>query len=169
MKLKNYNLKEGNHFIAMEYYALILNRTFLILITDEYLIGLKVNGIVSVETNYGNPITKKITNSLAITDDLENPYSYAKDKYLNRLVEKDIFSNEILKDSSCNFRIKMKEIKRVFYAKTKKWGMGPYPHNGKVYIQLKKKREFMILGNQSGEKIEKWINNYAQSSRRLRP
>lgn len=49
MKFKDFVLKEGNHFVAMEYYNLILNRTYLCLLTEDYLIGLKVNGIVGVE------------------------------------------------------------------------------------------------------------------------
>ena len=158
MKLKDFELKKGNHFIAMEYYGLILNRTFLVLITENELIGLKVNGIVSVEVNGGNPITQKITNTMAITDNLENPYSYAKSSFLNRLAEKDIFSETILKDSFVNFKIPKSEINEVIYNKKKKWGMGPYPHDGKVYVKTKsKKREFIIMGNQSGENIKNWI------------
>ena len=158
LKLSDFELKEGNHFIAMQYYGLILNRTFLVLITDDYLIALKVNGIVSVEVNHGNPITRKITNSLAIKDDLENPYSYAKNSFLNRLADKDIYSEDILKDSSCNFRIPKSDILEVLYDKKKKWGMGSYPHDGKVFIKTNNKKiEFIILGQQSGEKIKNWI------------
>lgn len=37
--------------------------------------------------------------------------------------------------------------------------MGSYPHDGKVHVktQAGKKREFIILGNQSGEAIKAWI------------
>jgi hypothetical protein len=160
LKLSDFELKEGNHFIAMQYYGLILNRTFLVLITEEYLIALKVNGIVSVEVNHGNPITRKITNSLAITDDLENPYSYAKNSFLNRLAEKDIYGEDIIEDCSCNFKIPKSDITEVYYDKKKKWGMGPYPHDGKVYIKTRNKNiEFIILGNQSGKKVKNWIEN----------
>ena len=43
--------------------------------------------------------------------------------------------------------------------KEKKWGMGYYPHDGKVYVKTKngKKKEFIILGSQSGKEIENWI------------
>ena len=158
MKLKDFKLKEGNHFIAMEYYGLILNRTFLVLITKNELIGLKVNGIVSVKVNTGNPLTQEITKILAITNDLENPYSYAKSSFLNRLSEKDIYSQEILKDSSANFKISKTEIIEVTYDKKKKWGIGPYPHDGKVYVKTKKKKtELIIMGKQSCEKIKNWI------------
>ena len=150
LKLLDFKLIEGNHFIAMQYYGLLLNRTFLVLITDNYLIALKVNGFVSVEVNNGNPITRSITQSLAITNDLENPYAYAKDKFLIRLAEEDIYSEEILKVSSCNFRISKHDILEVFYDRKKKWGMGPYPHDGKVHVKTNNKKiEFIILGQQS--------------------
>jgi hypothetical protein len=37
--------------------------------------------------------------------------------------------------------------------------MGEYPHDGKVYVTTKdgKRREFIILGNQSGESIKKFF------------
>jgi len=42
--------------------------------------------------------------------------------------------------------------------------MGYYPHDGKVYLKIenKGKREFIILGSQSGEEVKKWIegSNY---------
>jgi len=87
MKLKDYELKEGNHFIAMQYHTLLLNRTFLILITDENLIGLKVNGMVSVEGG-GDPLTRSMTKKMAILDDLDNPYSYMKSEYLRKSIAK---------------------------------------------------------------------------------
>jgi hypothetical protein len=50
MKFKDFELKDNNHFIAMQYYRLILNRTFLVLLTKDLVIGIKVNGLVSVES-----------------------------------------------------------------------------------------------------------------------
>lgn len=158
MKFKDFKFKEGNHFVAMEYYGLILNRTFLILVTNEYLIGLKVNGVVSAEGG-GDPITSAITSSMAITNDLENPYSYIKSKYLSKLENLDIFSDDILQISGANFKIKRSHITQTIYDRRKKWGMGPYPHDGKVYVKTidSKKREFIILGAQSGAEIESWL------------
>ncbi len=158
MKLKDYELKEGNHFVAMEYYNLIMNRTFLILISDEYLIGLKVNGLISVEGG-GDPLTRSITKNMAIQDDLQNPYSYMKSSYLRKVENLNIYGEDILKTEKTNFKINRNEIKNVTYDKRKKWGMGYYPHDGKVYVKTKngKKKEFIILGSQSGKEIENWI------------
>ena len=45
MKLKDIELTDKNHFIAMEYYYLILNRTFLVIKTKGFLIGIEGNGL----------------------------------------------------------------------------------------------------------------------------
>lgn len=145
MNLRTYLLNKCDHFVAMEYFGLVLNRTYLVLVTDRFLIGLKVNGLVSVEGG-GDPVTILITGSLAIRNDLNNPYSYIRHKYLKKLESLDINSDEILKVSSSSFRISRKDIVDVYYDKRKKWGMGHYPHDGKVHLKTKdnKKREFII-------------------------
>ncbi|AFM05447.1 hypothetical protein Fleli_3107 [Bernardetia litoralis DSM 6794] len=159
MKLKNYKLKNENHFVAMEYYNLIMNRTFLVLILEDYLIGMKVNGLVSVENN-NDAITSAITRSMSIQGDLENPYSYMKNSYLRKIENLDIYGAEILKIERANFKINRNEIESATYDERQKWGMGYYPHDGKVYIKMKngKKKEFIIVGSQSGKEIENWIN-----------
>ncbi len=50
MTITEFEFTPDNHFVAMEYYGLVLNRTFLVLITDQELIGIKVHGLVGVET-----------------------------------------------------------------------------------------------------------------------
>lgn len=166
MKFEEFELTEDNHFIAMQYYGLILNRTFLVLITDEAIIGFKVNGLVSIESKGGSGIsgliTKKIVDTMTIGGNLMNPYSYIKHKYLNKLHGLELSDENILKQNNSNFVIKKSDIKAAYYDLTKKWGMGYYPHDGKVYIELEKgkKREFIILGSQSGQKIaNKILNN----------
>ncbi len=155
---KEYELKKGNHFIAMEYYNLIMNRTFLVLILDEYLIGLKVNGLVSVEGG-GDPLIESISKKMAIQDDLDNPYSYIKSSYLRKIENLNIYGEEILKAEKSNFKIHYSQIDRVSFDKTKKWGMGYYPHDGKVYVKWENRntKEFIILGSQSGEEIKNWM------------
>ena len=158
MKLRDYELKEENHFVAMEYYNLIMNRTFLVLILEDYLIGLKVNGLVSSEGG-GDPITRAVTKKMSIQDDLENPYSYVKSKYFRKMENLDILGPEILSTEKSNFKISREKIESVTYDKRRKWGMGHYPHDGKVYVKTKngRKREFIILGSQSGEGIKERV------------
>jgi hypothetical protein len=154
MTLKDFQFNSNNHFVAMEYYRLILNRTFVVLITGEYLIGVQANGLVSIETNH-DPLLNATIGSLAIRGDLTNPYSYIKSKYFRKIENEDLTGPGLLSRNKINFRINRKEIKRVDYDSSKKWGMGYYPHDGKVYVETfdGKKREFIILGNQSGSDI----------------
>ncbi|MFP5043058.1 hypothetical protein [Parasediminibacterium sp. JCM 36343] len=158
MKLKDLELTDNNHFVAMEYYYLILNRTFLVLKTKGYLIGIQGNGLISVEGGK-DILTRQITSNMAIKGDLTNPYSYLKNKFLEKIVDLDLLDGSILNANKINFIIKTSDIKSAVYNSSKKFGMGPYPHDGRVTIETydNKKREFIILGNQSGENIANFI------------
>lgn len=158
MTLKDFDFREDNHFVAMEYYALILNRTFLVLITKDGLIGLKANGMVSAEG--GEDIfTMKASRRFAIRGIPEDPYSYLQAKYLKPMENIDLSDPRILSEHKENFIVHKSDIRNVFHDPRKKWGMGYYPHDGKVYVETisNKKREFIILGNQSGQRIVKLI------------
>ena len=154
MKFKDFELNDVNHFVAMQYYGLILNRTFLVLLTKDFLIGIKVNGLVSVEGG-GSILTQELSKTMAVKGDLQNPYSYIKSKYINKAQNLDLLDGSILKQDKSNFFIRRVNIKNAYYDPKKKWGMGYYPHDGKVYIVTNdgKKKELIILGNQSGHQI----------------
>jgi hypothetical protein len=158
MKFKDVELTPNNHFIALEYYGLILNRTFLVILTNDRLIGLIASGLLSVEGE--GFVGKLVTQQMAVQVDLNNPHSYLKSKYLQKYTEEDLHSESILKKYSANFAIYLKDIQEVYHDPKKKWGMGYYPHDGKVYVKYgnNKKREFIILGDQSGKKIANLIN-----------
>jgi len=158
MTLKDLVLTDDNHFVAMEYYKLILNRTFLILLTKDSLIGIQGNGVISVEGGK-DPFTKQITKSLAVRGDLTNPYSYLKEKYIHEIENENLLDQSFLLKNKTNFIVTRKDIKNARYDPKKKWGMGHYPHDGKVYIETadNKKREFIILGDQSGQRIANLI------------
>ena len=152
MKIGEFKFTPDNHFVAMEYYSLILNRTFLILLTDKELIGIKVHGPIGVESS--DAIVNLLP--LAIDGDLQNPYSYISTRYVDRIKDTDLNSNDFLKVNDSNFRINKSDIIDTEYDKKKKWGMGYYPHDGKVYVKTRdyKRREFIILGSQSGQEIK---------------
>lgn len=158
MKLKELVLTEHNHFVAMEYYYLILNRTYLVIKTSGYLIGIQANGMVSVEGGK-DILTRQVTAAMAVKGDLNNPYSYIKNSYLQKVWELDLLDGSILQAGKANFIIKQSDIQSAVYNPAKKFGMGPYPHDGRVTIETfeQQKREFIILGNQSGEHIAQLI------------
>lgn len=158
MKLKDIELNATNHFVAMEYYYLILNRTFLVIKTKDYLIGIQGNGLVSVEGGK-DFLTRQITSSMVIKGDLTNPHSYLKNKYLEKIAGLDLLDGSIVAANKTNFLIKLSDIQSAVYNPAKKFGMGPYPHDGRVTIETydNNKREFIILGNQSGKNIANFI------------
>ena len=158
MKLKDVELTDKNHFVAMEYYFLILNRTFLVVKTKGYLVGIQGNGLISVEGG-NNFIAREIASTMAVKGNLTNPYSYLKNSYLEKIENVDLLDGSILGVNKNNFLLKISDVKSVQHNPSKKWGMGPYPHDGRVTIETLKneKKEFIILGNQSGQNIANWI------------
>lgn len=158
MKFKDFELRNDNHFVAMQYYGLILNRTFLVLLTKDLIIGIKANGLISVEAE-GNALAAELLKNMVVSGNLENPYSYIRPQYIEKVKDCDLFDKSILKQNKANFILPRTEVKNAYYDARKKWGMGYYPHDGKVYLETMdgKKREFIILGNQSGQKIANMI------------
>ncbi len=127
-------------FVAMEYYALILNRTYLISIKDDALCGVVCRGLTSTEGG-DDLITQIATRKMAVHGDLNDPKSY-------------ISAERIKRPSGANFSIPLSGISAVTHDPRKKWGMGHYPHDGRVFVEAEgRKREFIILGNQSGKEI----------------
>jgi hypothetical protein len=154
MKISEFEFTPHNHFVAMEYYWLILNRTFLVLLTEKELIGIKVHGLIGAESS--DLVTELLP--LTIDGDLENPYSYISMKYVEEIKNIDLLSETFLRANRSNFRIRKSEITRIDYDKRKKWGMGQYPHDGKIYVTTSdNKREFIVLGSQSGAHIKACI------------
>lgn len=146
------------NFIAMEYYSFILNRTYHVSITEYMVSGAKVHGIIAAESKEKrNP-----ANLLAVKGNLNDPSTYVKNKHIEKLNGMELQSEDFLKVDKNNFQIKKNEILSVRYNPKKKWGMGNYPHDGRIEIVLKngKKRELIILGNQSGKEITKILENW---------
>jgi len=145
--MSNVNPMENAHwsFIAMEYYALILNRTYVINIKDDALCGVVCRGLTSIEGG-GDTLTRSATGKLAVNGDINDPNSYVDITAIN-------------KPHRANFCIPLSDIRQVEYTPQKKWGMGYYPHDGRVFVVTPdSKREFIILGNQSGKEIATRLN-----------
>jgi len=94
MKISEFEFRPDNHFVTLEYYWLILNRTFLILITDSDLIGIKVHGPIGAESH--DPLVSLLP--LTIDGDLQNPYSYMSMKYIERIKDTDLKIKRLLKN-----------------------------------------------------------------------
>jgi Zn-dependent protease with chaperone function len=127
-------------FAAMEYYGLILNRSFLVYVCSEGLYGMKFRGLVtSNETRYFDPAL----------DLLDDPWF---------MPGTDAFQ-KAMKESRASFFIRRAEIADVEFDSSPKWGMGRIPHAGKLKIRLRsgKRREFILLGEAYGDGIQRFI------------
>jgi hypothetical protein len=131
------HLHEG--FVAMEYFAVILNRSFLIFITDEGLQGWKFTGPVTAQyPEFYKPVEE-------LLDDPEmSPGGPA--------------FNELMHGPN-TFLIPHGDIRSVHFADKTKWGMGRILHAGILSLGLTedRKREFILLGASYGEGIRNSI------------
>jgi tetratricopeptide (TPR) repeat protein len=134
-------------FAAMEYFALVLNRTYKIFATERLLCGAKVRGVVS--NNLRSP-------------GLRDQRAWVRTGAANIYDRMDVASPAFLKMNAANFQIAWSEITQLEYLPGKKWGMGGLPHSGRLLIHMTngKKRELVLLGDQNGEDIRRALEAY---------
>jgi len=125
----------------MEYYWLILNRSFVVFTYPEGLHAWKFSGPVSSRTPLFFVPFEEFTTDPQISPGTEEFQSLMKE--------------------SGSFSILRNEIESVDYVATSKWGMGNVPHSGKLYVRLKsgKSRELRLLGSQNGEAVRAAVLN----------
>jgi hypothetical protein len=136
--------KEHLHpgFVAMEYYALMLNRSFLFFIAETGLLGWQFIGIVTAAAapRFYEPVEE-------LLDDPE--MAPGSPGFLELLHEMTTFT------------IPYASIESVEFAPKRKWGMGPILHTGLLNVRFKqgRKREFILLGSACGETIRNAITS----------
>jgi hypothetical protein len=140
-------------FVAMEYHAVILDRTFLITVTASQICGARVRGLLP------SPLV---------------PDPEWRDSGLDpvkRLVERDdgvdVDSEAYVQLDRANFQIPLTEVERVRLDPRRKWGMGWVPHSGRLYLELRSglTRELMLLGAQDGAVICERLSQAIQRAR----
>ena len=142
------NPKEAmSGFVGMEYYGLILNRTYLVFAAPDGLYGWKVEGPVS-----------------AARPQFYEPYKKMLD---DPKLMRDRGAVEDLAKLKGGFFIPGSEVAYVEATDKSKWGMGGIPHSGRIRIGLTtgKCREFILLGSVSPEVIRDRILASAASVR----
>ncbi len=145
-----------DYFIAMQYKGLS-NCIYKIYVTDSLIMGAKVNGYIAAPPNFG--IGTVIPADLRL-----NPESYVNRKMEAKYSALITNNQQFLAADKQNFIIRKKDVKTIFHDPTKKWGMGPYPHNGKIIIQTTQKVrgyfndtecELILVGDQDPQIILK--------------
>lgn len=132
-------------FVAMRYYALILNRTFRIWINDKYVCGIRVGGVIA------SPVKE-------IDKEWLNPEYYVDTNLDKKYMNTDFESDKFLVQDKANFRILRTDIIRVD-CHLEKWGMGQVPYSGRLVIVTKngKSVELILLGQQDLKAISRRI------------
>src|ERR1700690_321957 len=126
-------------FVAMEYFALILNRSLLVFVTDEGLQGWKFSGPVTTSV----PEFYKPAEGL-----LDDPEMTPGSAVFNDLMH-----------GPDTFLIPFSAITSVDFAGRTKWGMGPIFHSGILSLgpTRGRKSEFVLLGRAYGDGIRDLI------------
>jgi hypothetical protein len=126
-------------FIGLEYYALILNRVMGVLFTERNVVIVRVGDVVMAHRYV----------SVADYWPLVHVTPRMAAKYSAVAVESD----EVLRIDRVNRRVPLSDLRNATFHASSKWGMGSVPYSGKIFLHgAGRPREFILLGNQSGEK-----------------
>jgi hypothetical protein len=131
-------------FLAMEYYGLMMNRTFAISATKSMVCGAKMFGVVgSPRSGLGMYLWRDPRNFID---------RKTEEKYRGVSPE----STEFLSVNKDNFQINCADVVGIAFSGKKKLSMGGIPHSGTLTLETKghKPREFILLGDQDGAEIE---------------
>ena len=128
-------------FVALSYHSLILNRTYLVLVSDRVVAGAVVRGTM------GSPLSSG--------SELLNPSHYPKPKLVQRYAGLDIHSDAFLAVHPAGFRIDRTALVDVVLDLSPKWGMGKIPYSGRIILRTRgtADRELILLGRQDAGEI----------------
>ncbi|WP_233840660.1 hypothetical protein [Dyella sp. 2HG41-7] len=130
------------NFIGMEYYAGILNRTFLVCGFRSSVCGVRIRGVIS------NPLYLPPAQAV-------DPMAYVDQGLLARYTDVTLESMDLVSLDDANFRYTRADIESISLDMQPKWGMGNVLYSGRVLMKLKesKAREFILLGLQDVQQV----------------
>jgi hypothetical protein len=130
------------NFVAMEYCYGMLNRTYLVFVTANTVIGIRVRGLMSAP--------------MWITERCYNPYFYPRPRAVEKYNRMNLEAPALLKFSHANFQIARKDIEQCEFTANPKWGMGTMPYSGRIILNLRngRTRELILLGKQDGPDLQ---------------
>ena len=128
-------------FVALEYYALILNRTYKVFVTDDHLCGAIVRG--------------PLPSPVGSLDAWYDPDFYPRERLLRRYAGLDVHSRDFARVNYWNFQWPRSMLADVKLNMRPKWGMGRVPYSGRLILHLRRggSQELILLGVQDGPTI----------------
>jgi hypothetical protein len=116
----------------------MLNRTYVVFVSDTMICGARVRGSLPA------PRT--------IDERWSNPYFFPRPDIVKRCVQVDLVSPAFKQLSAANFQIPLTEVADVCLDGEPKWGMGPIPYSGRIHLRLRNgaTKELILLGKQDG-------------------
>jgi hypothetical protein len=126
------------HFVALEYCYGMLNRTYVVFVTDAMICGARVRGLLPAP--------------LAVNERWFDPYFFPRPDIVKRYTRVDLTSAEFKRLSVANFQVPLNEVEDVRFNAEPKWGMGTVPYSGRLHLRLRDgtTRELILLGKQDG-------------------
>jgi hypothetical protein len=124
-------------FVALSYHTLILNRAYVVLVSEEVVAGAVARRIV-------------MSPGAAPADEWNNPWFYPKERLVRRYNGIDVRSDAFLAVDRGGFRIDRRELADVTVDLSPKWGMGYVPYSGRINLRTRdgRSRELILLGRQ---------------------
>ncbi|MFD2034021.1 hypothetical protein ACFSKL_04420 [Belliella marina] len=160
------SVAQTKEFTAMEYVGGIGNRILKVWVTDSLIFAAKVKGLTSVTTY--SPLDNT---QLVVSPEKRNNPDFYVDEEKSILYSHIDFSSitpkKFLEIDNKNFVIRKIDILESYHKSKKKWGMGGYTHNGRIFVistpnefNSKKKRELILIGDQDEKPILEWIKKH---------
>jgi hypothetical protein len=130
----------GWSFVALEYWALVLNRIYLVYVGDRMLSGACMGGPVM---------------ALPYPRAAWEQEWWLSDRQLRRYAGVDVQGPEFRGRHWANFQLPRAEIADVWFDASPKWGMGTVPYSGRIHVAWRDghRRELILLGRQDGPAI----------------
>jgi len=127
-------------FVALEYYAAILNRVYLVLVADRMICGAYMGGPVA---------------ALPLPPAAQYPGYWVSDRRWRRYAGLDVRDPTFLRRHWMNFQHDRADLREVTFDTRPKWGMGSVPYSGRIHAHWASghRHEFILLGQQDGPAI----------------
>jgi len=127
-------------FVALEYWALVLNRIYLVYVGDRMLSGACMGGPVM---------------ALPYPREAWDPMWWLSERRLRRYAGVNVEGPGFRGRHWANFQLPRSDIGDVSFDESPKWGMGRVPYSGRIHVAWRdgSRRELILMGRQDGPAI----------------